>query len=66
VVLFDDVIQIFVLTDFDVRLVFHVVALDRRRVGATLVDCDLLWRAMMADRLAQEPQRGFTIPLGRQ
>jgi hypothetical protein len=34
VVLFDDVIQIFDLTDFDVRLMFRVVTFERRRVGA--------------------------------
>ena len=62
-ILFDDVIQIFDLTDFDVSLMFSIVAFDRRRVGAALVDRDLLRRAMLADRLAQKAQRGFVIPL---
>src|SRR5208283_4641076 len=66
VVLFDDVVQIFDPTDFDVRLMFCAVAFDRRRVGAALVDRDLLGNAMMAYRLAQEPQCGTTIPLGGQ
>jgi hypothetical protein len=38
---------------------FCVVAFDRRRVGAALVDRDLLGNAMMAYRLAQEPQCGI-------
>ena len=50
--MFDDVIQIFDLTDFDVRLMFSIVAFDRRRVGAALVDRDLLGGAMMTDRFA--------------
>ena len=53
-ILFDDVVQIFDLTDSDVCLMFRVAAFDRRRVGATLVDRDLLRGAMMTDRLAKE------------
>jgi hypothetical protein len=52
VILFDNVVQILVLTDFDIRFVLLVEAFDRRRVGAALVDCDLLWNAMLTDRLA--------------
>ncbi len=52
-ILFDD---IFVLPDFnDVGLVFGVVALDGCRVGAALVDRDLLWHTMLTNRLAKEP-----------
>ena len=51
-ILFDDVVQTFDLTHFDARLMFRVVAFDGRRVGAALVDCDLLRRAMLTDRLA--------------
>ena len=47
VVLFDDVIQIFDLTDFDVCLMFRVVTFERRRVGATFVNRDLLGDAVM-------------------
>ena len=52
VVLFKNIIEIFDLTDFDVRLMFCVVAFDRRLVRAALVDRDLLGYAMMTDRLA--------------
>ena len=45
---------------------FRVVAFDRRRVGTTSVNRDLLGDAVMTDRLAQESQCGFAIPLGRQ
>jgi hypothetical protein len=44
-----------------------VVAGDRRRVGAALVDRDLLRNTMTTDGLAQEEaQRRFAIPSGRQ
>ena len=46
-ILFDDVVQIFDLTDFDVCLMFRVVAFYRRRVGATFVNRDLLGDAVM-------------------
>ena len=65
-ILFNDVVQIFPSPDFDVRLVFLVVAFDRRRIGAALVDRDLLWHAILTDRPAQKAQRRFAIPLGRQ
>jgi hypothetical protein len=52
VVVFKNIIEIFDLTDFDVRLMFCVVAFDRRLVCAALVDRDLLGYAMMTDRLA--------------
>ena len=45
--LFDDVIQIFDLTDFDVRLMFRVVTFERRRVGAALVDRNLLGNTVL-------------------
>jgi hypothetical protein len=40
VILFGDVVEVFDLTDPDARLVFCIVAFDRRRVGAALVDRD--------------------------
>ena len=55
VVLFDDVIQIFDLTDFDVRLMLRVVTFERRRVGAAglsgILVCGAIvdrWRRTMA------------------
>jgi hypothetical protein len=36
-ILFDNVVEVFDLTDLDVRLTFAIVAFDRRCVGATLV-----------------------------
>jgi hypothetical protein len=50
-VLLNDVIEIFDLAELDAGIVFgfvlRVVAFDRRRVGAALVDRDLLWRTIM-------------------
>ena len=63
-ILFDDVVEVFDLTDLDARLVFCIVAFDRRGVGTALVDRDLLRCAVPLDCLAQEPQRGLAIPLG--
>ncbi len=65
-VLFDDIIEIFDAADFDIRFMLRIVAFDRCRVGVALVDRDLLRLAMLADRLTQETQRGFAIPLGGQ
>jgi hypothetical protein len=55
--------KVFDMTDFNVRSLLGIVAFDRRRVGAALVDRDLLGRTMMAVGLAQEAQRSPTIPL---
>jgi hypothetical protein len=41
-VLFNEVVEVFALTDLDARLSFGIVACDRRCVGTTLVDRDLL------------------------
>jgi hypothetical protein len=65
-VLLDDVVEVFDLTDLDPCLMFGIVAFNRRRIGAALVDRDRLRRSIPADRLAQEPQRGFAIPFGGQ
>jgi hypothetical protein len=43
-----------------------IVTDDRRRVGAVLVDHDLLSNIVMTNGLAKEAQRRFTIPLGCQ
>ena len=63
-ILFDDVVEVFNLTDLDGRLSFGIVAFDRRCAGTAFVDRDLLRRAVPLDCLAQEPRRGFAIPFG--
>jgi hypothetical protein len=50
--LFDDIVEVFDLPDLNAGFVLHVVAFDRRRVGAALVDRDLLRGAILSDRLA--------------
>jgi hypothetical protein len=62
-ILLDDVVEVFDLTDLDAPLVFGIVAFDRRRAGTAVVDRDLFKRPILPDHLAQEPQRGFAIPL---
>jgi hypothetical protein len=54
------------LADLDIGVMVGVVAYDRRRVGATLVDRDLPRNTMTIDGLAQEAQRRLTIPSCRQ
>jgi hypothetical protein len=66
VILFDDVVEVFDLTDLDANFSFGIVAFDRRRIGAALVDRDLLRRSVPLDYLAQESQRSFAIPFGGQ
>jgi hypothetical protein len=65
-ILFDDVVEVFDLTDLDACPMFDILAFDRRRVGTALVDRDLLRHPVPFDCLAQEPQCGFAIPLGGQ
>jgi hypothetical protein len=62
-VLFNDVIEVFDLTDLDACSMLRTVAFDRRRIGAALIDRDLLRRSIPPDRLAQGPQCSFAIPL---
>ena len=51
-ILFNDVVEVFHLTDLDASLMILVVAFNRRLVGAALVDRDLLWGTVLSDRLA--------------
>ena len=60
---FDNVIEILDLTDGNGGAVLLIVALDGRFIGRTPVDRDLLWDAMAADRLGQEPLRGLRVAL---
>ena len=59
-------LRVLVLSELNFCAVGRVVALDRRGVGATLVDGNLPRLAMLADRLAQEAQGCLAIPLRRQ
>ena len=50
-VLLDDIIEVFDLAELDFGVVLGIVALDRRDVGAALVDGDLLGNTMPASSL---------------
>ena len=52
--LFDDIVEVFALPNFDVCARFIVVSLNRRGVGATLVNVDFHRCAAVADSLPQE------------
>src|SRR5579871_2299590 len=63
-ILFDNVVKVLDLTDLDAGLSFGIVPFDRRGVGRTFVDRDLLRRAIPLDRLAQEPTRRLAMSFG--
>ena len=65
-ILFHKVIEILYLTDLDVRLMFAIVAVNRSLVGTTLVDRDLLRRAVPVDGFAEKSQCSLAIALGGQ
>ena len=65
-VLLDDVVEVFDLTNLNPRLIFRVVGFDRRRVCPAFVNCNLLRCTMLTERLAQKAQCSLTIPPGRQ
>ena len=54
-ILLNNFVEIFGLTDLDANFVFGVATFDRCRVGAALVDRALFRRAIMPDRRAQKP-----------
>ena len=63
-ILLDDVIQIFGLTDFNRGTMFLIIALNRGFIGRAAVDGDLLRHpAMTANRLIEKFSRRFLISL---
>jgi len=60
-ILLDNVVEIFDLTDLDTSFVLSVVTFERHRVGAALVDRNLIRRGIMPDCFAQKPQSGLAI-----
>ncbi len=65
-ILLNDVVEVFDLTDLNESVTALVMTPYHRRIGTTLVDRDLIWRAVVLDRLAKEARRGLSIPFGRQ
>lgn len=65
-ILLDDIVEVLALTQFDVAVMFGVVALDGRRVRAALVDGDLLRLAVQCYGLFEEAPCGGLITLGSQ
>jgi hypothetical protein len=62
-ILFHDIVEILDLADGDGGTVLLVVALDGRFIGRTSIDGDLLWHAVAADCLEQEPLGGLLVAL---
>src|ERR1700674_3369785 len=64
VVLLHDIVQVLYLAEFDAGFIVGVVLFYRRRVGATLVDGDLLRHTALVDGFAEEAGSCFAVPLG--
>jgi hypothetical protein len=62
--LLDDIIEILDVADFDAGFMCCIVAFDRQRVGAALVDGNFLRRATLRNRHAQEAGRRLAVTLG--
>src|SRR5438874_13536510 len=62
-ILFDNVVEILDLADFDRGTVLGIVALDRRFVGCTAINRDLLGDTVTPNRLFQKAQCRFLVPL---
>ena len=65
-VLFHDIIQIFHLTDSDVRAMCFVIALDGGCIGVTAVNGDGLRQPVTADGFLQEPEGRLFVAVLRQ
>lgn len=59
-----NIVEVLALTQFDVPVMLGVVVLDRRHVGTTLVDGDLLGLPVQRNGLLQETSSGGSIALG--
>src|SRR5947208_11278692 len=62
-ILFDNVVEILDLADFDRGALLGIVALDGGFIGRTPVDGDLLRHAVAADRFREKAERGLLVPL---
>ena len=65
-VLLDDVVQIFVLAHEDVDTGVSLDTFNGRRVGAALVDGDLLWHAVQVYGAFEKAPGRRLVPLGSQ
>jgi hypothetical protein len=66
VILFDDVVEILVLTNLDALAVIVIAGVDRGRIRTALVDIDEARFATPINRPGQKPQRGVLLTLGRE
>src|SRR5262249_10263970 len=65
-ILFDSIIEVFHLADDDRRAVLSVVTANRRGIGLTAIDRDLLRHTVPPNHLLQKAQRCRLIPVRRQ
>ncbi len=63
-VLFDDVLQVLVLSHLDVEKVIILDTFNDRRIGTVFVDGDPLWHVMQVDGTFQKTPGRSLIPLG--
>ena len=64
VILFDDVVEIFILAHQDVNTGVSLDTFNDGRVGATLVDGDLLWHVVQVDGALQKAPSCSQVALG--
>jgi hypothetical protein len=65
-ILLNDVVEVFDPSNLNASVMTFIVAFNRRPVGTALVDGDLLWRAVLFNRLTKETKRRLLIAPGRE
>ena len=65
-VLLDEIVEVFVLAHQDVNTGVSLDAFNGGRIGAALVDGDLLWHIVQVDRALQKAPGCCLIPFGSQ
>ena len=53
-VLFNDIVQVFTLTDFDSFLIVSVILFQARVIGPALINVDQTWFAVLTNRFLQK------------
>jgi hypothetical protein len=64
VVLLDEIVQVFALTNLDLVTSFLLECLDSRGIGAALIDRDLVRKTMLPNRFPEKAQSSLLIATG--
>ena len=63
-ILLNDVVQIFALTDLNARIVVSIHQFEARGIRAALINIDQTWFAVLLDGFLEKAPRGLTITSG--